>query len=928
MISAIIVNYHCVLLTLRAVESILNEKQDVEIWVVDNSVDSRQARQLKQLLPSKVNLIINEYNNGFAQACNQGYQVSRGELILLLNPDAYLVSGCLTVLKRALLSDHKIAAVSPQVYWDDDKKHYLPPSVFPSAWLLLCDELCRLHPLLAHLQSLLFRFKALRVWKRNRGSIQVSALSGGHVLLKRSAVEECGGLFDEQYFMYYEDSDLMLRLKRADYCLCVIPEVACIHNYEHNQYKIQLMAVSSKQYFSKHYQKSLWLKWIKYLPKGRIFKTGDKVKNLGVFSTSPEFNVPESLHANWLLEISPSSNFIPSIGLLGSGETAKISDNCSQFLHAGHYFCRISSPDNVFIVAQKWRWEKSSSKLGPLDLITDQDVKNRLFPVPLSVYRYLLKLEKKQAKYFHYGLFKETSCSLYDAQHHLVNELIAYLPTSGRILIVGFDLEFILKQLAEKDYSVDDMNPAELENHVEIANYYEAIILHESASLIDPFVIFNQSFDFLSSSGVLIVLDEFALSFAEAQPEKKHLIKDFVRLAERFNYKLIAQNNFSPLITGTFGSLIQLLYKHKKSLINELKLTTTQFNQIVCSNRQVKEKYQQQKYSYTLLCLKKTGAPKWRLQHFNKCNLEKMLTLFELSFNQKMSQELWKWKYETEQSREICVWEEEALIAHYGGMPRDILFFGQAKTAVQIGDVMVNPKQRGVLTRNGPFCRMTSSFMECFTGYGKPFIISFGFPSERHIKLAEHLGLYAEVGRMVAFFWVTKAPRPRLMSHLKVIDHINVHHYQIHIDRLWMKMAKDLTDAIVGVRDSEYLITRYLKHPEQKYQLILIKQRWTAQAIGVMVLQYKDDQCDIIDVIAPLSAFPLIVLHARRLATINHCQRVYCQITQAFSRYIAISGFQQDPCTIPVASDIWSDGPSPEVLSNRWWLMTGDMDFR
>ena len=57
MISAIIVNYHCVLLTLRAVESILNEKQDVEIWVVDNSVDSRQARQLKQLLPlcKKVN---------------------------------------------------------------------------------------------------------------------------------------------------------------------------------------------------------------------------------------------------------------------------------------------------------------------------------------------------------------------------------------------------------------------------------------------------------------------------------------------------------------------------------------------------------------------------------------------------------------------------------------------------------------------------------------------------------------------------------------------------------------------------------------------------------------------------------------------------------------------------------------------------------
>jgi GT2 family glycosyltransferase len=358
MISAIIVNYHCVSLTLRAVESILKEKQDVEIWVVDNSVDSSQARQLKQLLPSKVNLIINEYNNGFAQACNQAYQLSRGELILLLNPDAYLVSGCLTVLKRALLSDHKIAAVSPQVYWDDDKKYYLPPSVFPSAWLLLCDELCQLHPLLTHLQSLLFRFKALRVWKKNRGSIQVSALSGGHVLLKRSAIEKSGGLFDEQFFMYYEDSDLMLRLKRVDYCLRVVTGVACIHNYEHNHDKMELMAVSSKQYLSKHYKKSLWLKLIKYLPKNRTFKTWDKDKSLGVFSIPPAFNVPESLQANWLLEISPSPNFIPSIGLLGSGKTAKISSACSQWLHSGRYFCRISAPNKLPIVIQKWQWEK------------------------------------------------------------------------------------------------------------------------------------------------------------------------------------------------------------------------------------------------------------------------------------------------------------------------------------------------------------------------------------------------------------------------------------------------------------------------------------------------------------------------------------------------------------------------------------------
>ena len=358
MISIIIVNYYCAEMTWRAVRSVLDEQEEIEIIVVDNSADKSQVRQLKQLLPAKVNLIINDYNEGFARACNQAYQLSRGELILLLNPDAYLSSGSLAVLKRALLSDYKTGAVSPKVYWDDDKIYFLPPSIFPSAWLLFCNELSQRYPFLAHLQSLVFRVHALQLWKGNADCIKASALSGGHVLLKRSAIERCGGLFDEQYFMYYEDSDLMLRLKRADYCLRVVTGVACIHNYEHNQHKEQLMAIASKQYFAKHYKKSLWLKLIKYLPKNRTFKTWDKDKSLGVFSIPPAFNVPESLQANWLLEISPSPNFIPSIGLLGSGKTAKISNACSQWLHSGRYFCRISAPNKLPIVIQKWQWDK------------------------------------------------------------------------------------------------------------------------------------------------------------------------------------------------------------------------------------------------------------------------------------------------------------------------------------------------------------------------------------------------------------------------------------------------------------------------------------------------------------------------------------------------------------------------------------------
>ncbi len=80
---------------------------------------------------------------------------------------------------------------------------------------------------------------------------------------------------------------------------------------------------------------------------------------------------------------------------------------------------------------------------------------------------------------------------------------------------------------------------------------------------------------------------------------------------------------------------------------------------------------------------------------------------------------------------------------------RAIQLFGSPARAVQIGDVMVHPKQRGILTRKGPFFQAAANFLEHFVGQGKDFPIAFGFPSERAYRLAEHLGLYEKVGELM-----------------------------------------------------------------------------------------------------------------------------------------------------------------------------------
>ena len=355
MISCIVVNYRCAHLTLGSVHSILSQDEDVEILVVDNSEDEAEAQTLRDRLPPAVTLSINAANEGFARACNRAYRQSSGDMVLLLNPDARLFPEALGHLRRTLLSRADAGAVGPRIYWDDGKRFLLPPSLFPCPRQMLKNELWRLHPALGDFASHSFRRRALRAWQGKRAFAD-SALSGGSVLLRRSAVEKSGGLFDERFFMYFEDSDLMLRLARSGYRLYVEPSAEIVHYYEQSPWKSELMIESSPLYFEKNYGKSRLLRWagkMAMMPPRRI----PEFEPLGALSDPPSFAVPPALDGKWLMEISPSHLFIPAIGCFGSGEKASIPGECWRLLHPGRYYCRIGSPDASPREIRSWTWE-------------------------------------------------------------------------------------------------------------------------------------------------------------------------------------------------------------------------------------------------------------------------------------------------------------------------------------------------------------------------------------------------------------------------------------------------------------------------------------------------------------------------------------------------------------------------------------------
>lgn len=312
--------------------------------------------------------------------------------------------------------------------------------------------------------------------------------------------------------------------------------------------------------------------------------------------------------------------------------------------------------------------------------------------------------------------------------------------------------------------------------------------------------------------------------------------------------------------------------------------------------------------------------PRWRIKHMVPRDFPEVATLFKDVFGQTLSRELWEWKYGSGRGNTVIVRRNGALVAHYACMYRDILLCGQPDWAIQICDVMVHGKERGVLTRQGPFLLAAATIAEIYSPLG------FGFPSQRHLLLAEKMGLYAEAGKMIEVRWRPAAPRFRLLTKVRHLTNDSINGRQI-VDRLWQGMAHDLRDGVVGVRDWEYLKHRYFGHPHVHYEVLLVSERLTGKPLGVAVLRNHEGNCEFLDVIAPMRHLGPILDQIRRMGSIWGLAYIYCWITSNYaSLFLALDG-QQCALDICIPTSSWTDKSRADLLKGKWWLMSGDTDF-
>jgi hypothetical protein len=315
------------------------------------------------------------------------------------------------------------------------------------------------------------------------------------------------------------------------------------------------------------------------------------------------------------------------------------------------------------------------------------------------------------------------------------------------------------------------------------------------------------------------------------------------------------------------------------------------------------------------------SEPRWQLRHVRTGDFDEIANLFQEVFGHPISRELWNWKYANGHGNGVVAARHCALIAHYGGMYRNVMLCGKPDWAFQICDVMVHPNERGVMTRQGPFLLTAATSAEIYGPLG------FGFPNARAMEVAAKMGLYAEVGQMSEVRWEPSVPRFRLRTRLRSVVRDSAAS-QALVNSLWEAMASDLQQDVVGVRDWAFVEHRYFNHPHNHYEVLVVTSRLTGKALGVMVLRRLEATCELVDVITPLAYLPLLIDQARRRTGLWGLPSLYCWITKNHLQRFLATGGTEVALNVSIPTSCWTDDPRADIFKDRWWLMSGDTDFR
>lgn len=300
-LSIIIVNWNTRELILQCIDSIMKSAPylDFEIIVVDNNSSDGSVEAILNSYPS-VKMVANDTNAGFAGGNNQGIVLSKGDYILLLNPDIVVHNNALQKMVAFLDDQVYAGAVGALLYNPDGTVQRHGMYGYPPSLVQVVLFRTMLFPISNRVMFLSAKFWEPLDLERTR---EVEHLPGACIMVRREVLNNIGKL-DENFRIWFEDVDWSVRIKEAGFKLYLYPEATMTHYcgqsfkiWNNLTYKLRFNT-SMYHYFLKHEGrfKANIVKWIVIfdaliqallLPIVSMFYKSPKFD--GVFSTNLRF---------------------------------------------------------------------------------------------------------------------------------------------------------------------------------------------------------------------------------------------------------------------------------------------------------------------------------------------------------------------------------------------------------------------------------------------------------------------------------------------------------------------------------------------------------------------------------------------------------------------------------------------------------------
>lgn len=203
----VIIHFGNIETTKKCIGSLMkNDKFPKTITVVNNTTDS-----IEKKLSKKVIILNSNKNLGFAKGVNKGisYALKHGAThVMLLNNDAEIVRPFIEKLTDQFGNKH-IGIVGPAISFKKNGK--------------------TLFDIGGKINKLFLRTSHKEVQKiQDKKSKAVDYVSGCCMVIKKEVFKKIG-LFDESFFLYYEDADFCLRAKKTGFATYIVPSVVIHH---------------------------------------------------------------------------------------------------------------------------------------------------------------------------------------------------------------------------------------------------------------------------------------------------------------------------------------------------------------------------------------------------------------------------------------------------------------------------------------------------------------------------------------------------------------------------------------------------------------------------------------------------------------------------------------------------------------------------